>query len=272
MTFNLAFPADSNTVTGTGLTVGDLVTFSQDVTVTALMAYIAGWVSPRIYDGSTHALVGGGPMVKPTDATVLTRMPLASPVTLTAGHPYLICYWRDTSSPNTLVKKCTSVTSVTASGVTMALSGSTGFYYGAGGDFYPTNFSGGSLLSLGVEATAGGGGTASTAAGVLSLSGAVSVLVPAAASGGLVLAGTAAARAAAVAAGSLGLSGTAAAVGAFGITVVVAGSTATVSWPAAGGSYAVERDGEIIAFGVTGTTWTDTPGTGDHTYRVGVLA
>lgn len=262
MTFNLAFPADSNTVTGTGLTAGDMVTFSQDVTVTALMAYIAGWVSPRIYDGSTHALVGGGPMVKPTDATVLTRMPLASPVTLTAGHPYLICYWRDTSSPNTLVKKCTSVTSVTASGVTMALSGSTGFYYGAGGDFYPTNFSGGSLLSLGVEAATVSTGVTATAAQTLpalTQSAAGTVTAP---------------PVTATAAQTLpAITQTATGTYSFTITVTPDSPNALIVWPAQPGatSYWIERDGAVIANSITGTSYTDTPGDGTFTYEVGVL-
>lgn len=106
--------------------------------------------------------------------------------------------------------------------------------------------------SLSVTYTAGGG--AATASGSLSLSGAAGARTPATASGSLALAGTASAAAA------------------FTITVVPSGATATVSWPAVGSSYVVERDGAQVAFGVTGTSYTDTPPAGSHTYRVGVLA
>lgn len=93
------------------------------------------------------------------------------------------------------------------------------------------------------------------------------------ATGTLTLAGTAAASAGTSAAGSLTLSGTGTATAPFTLTVVPSGAQALLSWPAAGASYVVERDGANVAFGVTGTSYTDTPPTGgSHTYRVGVLA
>ena len=59
----------------------------------------------------------------------------------------------------------------------------------------------------------------------------------------------------------------------FTVTATVTGGSVDLSWPARIGSgYAVERDGSIIAFGLTGTTYTDSPGEGEHTYRIGVLA
>lgn len=271
MSFDLTFPADSNTATGTGNTDGDLVTFSEDVTVTAVMVYATGWLSPRIYDGSTQALLASGPQVQPTDATELTRMPLTSSVVLTAGHPYLIAYFRAVSSPTTLVKQCTSVTSASASGTTMAASGTAGVHYG-GSDAWPMQTQAGALLSLGVEATAASSGTAATAAGSLTLAGATTAAVRAAAAGTLVLAGAATPRAAAVASGVLALAGSATATAPFTLTVIPSGANALLSWPAAGASYVVERDGEQVAFGVTGTSYTDTPPAGEHTYRVGVLA
>lgn len=48
--------------------------------------------------------------------------------------------------------------------------------------------------------------------------------------------------------------------------------TDTITWAAHDDAtaYVIERDGEIIASGVTDLTYTDTPGDGEHTYRVGV--
>lgn len=96
--------------------------------------------------------------------------------------------------------------------------------------------------------------TPATATGALTLTGTVTVTIPAAASGVLTLAGTA--------------TGTPM----FTLSAIVSGPNVNLSWTAVGASYAIERDGQIIAFGVTATTWTDTPGSGEHTYRVGVLA
>lgn len=116
--------------------------------------------------------------------------------------------------------------------------------------------------------------TAASASGSLSLSGSAAGKSAAAASGSLSLSGSATAKAAPAASGSLTLAGAASAVG-FTLTVTPSGATALLSWPAqaaATGGYEIERDGSNIAFGVTATTYTDTPVGGSHTYRVGVLA
>lgn len=66
---------------------------------------------------------------------------------------------------------------------------------------------------------------------------------------------------------------TATAVGPFVPNATVDGTDVVLTWEAKSGSgYAVERDGSIVAFGLTDETYTDTPGEGEHTYRVGVLA
>lgn len=58
----------------------------------------------------------------------------------------------------------------------------------------------------------------------------------------------------------------------FTVTATPSGADVDLSWAARGdaASYVVERDGTIIAYAVSGTTYTDTPGSGTHTYRVGV--
>lgn len=63
--------------------------------------------------------------------------------------------------------------------------------------------------------------------------------------------------------------------GPFTISVTVAGPDVTITWPAqdaATAGYAVERDGAIIAFGITDTSYIDTPPDGTRGYRVDVLA
>lgn len=58
----------------------------------------------------------------------------------------------------------------------------------------------------------------------------------------------------------------------FTVTATPSGSDVDLSWTARGdaASYVIERDGQIVAYAVSGTTHTDTPGAGAHTYRVGV--
>lgn len=128
--------------------------------------------------------------------------------------------------------------------------------------------------SLSVTYTAAGGGAvAATASGALTLAGTAAGSARVAVSGALLLSGSAAGTVKAAASGALALSGSATATAPFTLTVVPSGASALLSWPAAGASYAVERDGAIVAFGVTGTSYTDTPPSGgSHTYRVGVLA
>lgn len=61
---------------------------------------------------------------------------------------------------------------------------------------------------------------------------------------------------------------------AFSITATVDGPDVDLSWSARSGAtgYAVERDGLIVAWDVQTTTYTDVnPGSGEHTYRVGVI-
>lgn len=68
--------------------------------------------------------------------------------------------------------------------------------------------------------------------------------------------------------GSSGLYGIA-----FTITAVPSGNNVGLSWAAQPGAvgYTIVRDGATITFGVTGTSYTDTPGPGSYTYEVGVL-
>lgn len=57
----------------------------------------------------------------------------------------------------------------------------------------------------------------------------------------------------------------------FTVTATVEGEDVVLTWPDRSATYAVERDSSIIEWDVDALTYTDTPGDGDHTYRVGVL-
>lgn len=60
---------------------------------------------------------------------------------------------------------------------------------------------------------------------------------------------------------------------AFTITVTPDGPDADIAWDAQAGatSYWIERDGAVVANSITGTSYSDTPGDGEHTYRGGVV-
>lgn len=73
--------------------------------------------------------------------------------------------------------------------------------------------------------------------------------------------------------GALSLSATGSV--AFTVSATPSSSSVALSWAAQPGavSYAVERDGALIAYNISGTTFTDTGVTsGSHTYRVAVLS
>lgn len=59
----------------------------------------------------------------------------------------------------------------------------------------------------------------------------------------------------------------------FTVDADVVGPDVNLSWSAQVDAvgYAVERDGQTVAWNVQTTSYTDTPGTGAHTYRVGVI-
>lgn len=58
----------------------------------------------------------------------------------------------------------------------------------------------------------------------------------------------------------------------FAVTATVDGANVVLTWNDMSATYAVERDGSVVAWNVDALTYTDTPGDGEHTYRVGVLA
>lgn len=67
--------------------------------------------------------------------------------------------------------------------------------------------------------------------------------------------------------------GTGTAVHPFAPSATVQDGNVTLTWDSRPGAtgYAVERDGAVVAFDISALTYVDTPGEGEHTYRVGVL-
>lgn len=58
----------------------------------------------------------------------------------------------------------------------------------------------------------------------------------------------------------------------FTVTATVDGNDVVLTWDDRAATYAVERDSAVVAWGIAALTYTDTPGDGEHTYRVGVIA
>lgn len=129
---------------------------------------------------------------------------------------------------------------------------------------------------IGVMATfkgaSGGGGTA--ASGTASLSLTAAGTSAAAVSGTAALSVAASASGVASASATAALSLTSTAVALFSVTATPSGADVLLSWPSqsAAVGYAIERDGALVAYNITGTSYTDVnPGAGSHTYRVAVL-
>lgn len=182
-----------------------------------------------------------------------------------------------TSSSTAFVPNGSATQAVDATGIVQEVVSRSGWASGNNLLIYvqdngSTNYNDVVFDSATLAVTYAASGTAATASGSLTLSGTAAAEVAAVVSASLALSGAVTVAVPAAASGSLVLSGTATAAAAFTCTAVVVGSNVNLSWPAAGASYAIERDGAPLAFGYVGTSYVDTPGAGSHSYRVGVLA
>lgn len=266
MAFVLTFPSVGTF--GVSGTCGDLVSFDTTITVDAVEGIFSGTLAARIYDATTHALIASGPSTVVSGTSSPNKLPLSSPVVLTAGTTYMLGFYVVSSGTSGYD---TSSGSVSAGGVAMSTPGGS-VSYSTNSDAYPSAANSSSYRwPVGVEAAVGGGGTPASASGSLVLAGTASTAARMSAAGTLVLAGSATGDATAAASGALVLAGSAAASAAFTLTVTPSGASALLSWTAAASSYVVQRDGSNVAWGVTGTSYTDLPPAGEHTYRVGVL-